>query len=692
MAGIPNPNSPTVNARGGGSSVYLNSSATTAASTQAVTLTISGGTTTVVKYYATLTLVSQLNAAVGGKINVTGITPTGYRGTDLVVTDISETYPYSVTYEVGSALGAQSVAGTVSVSGTHFDTGDYGNVSTGNTTLMQNRTQANVQAFYKDQNTLLSGKKTSLFDGLDPNLPFPVALLKALAEKLVQGTLNAVATVGEVLTHVANWVSGFLNAAGKVIGNIVNAVVDGVENTVQDFIDALHHVFSHNPFSTFVKGAGKSVNDLAVQAQVVTDVTYQTSFRSDTYDGFFATPRVLPGWLGQLSDDVSFPQTMVSTASGTTVGQMQLIPIRASQDRTYTCVKFGMTPASINNMTTFNMAIYDVDETNGDAKKIIDLGNVKSQLSSASDLQTVNLPTPMTVQMGEVYYIAILQLGGTAGFLHMAQSSSIPNYMSPGVYPRSLAMYYSAGTLGAFPSTFTDAQLTKQAHIWGALGTPTPITITSPVTYADSFTRSDSNNLGSLWTTRIGNGLRVVSGKAVANSSSLTSLSTYIPRTNYLRQYNQAQLGGQMSTGSYGEQGMILTLRGDGYGQFIYLWVRSVRSGAFSQWTTEARIYTATSFTGLGTTFTGGTPRGNFYQQNNEGFVNNKDSDVWLFYSDGVNYTGCRNNVAVCTWNDSGIAFAGSGTGNAKFKEIGIGAYYNGLYSTIDNWTAYDRY
>ena len=72
----------------------------------ATTATSGDGTT------ATVTLTVAPNVAVGDRITVAGITPTGYNGT-YIVTAVSNTSPYSVSY-LNATTGAQTVAGTVS--------------------------------------------------------------------------------------------------------------------------------------------------------------------------------------------------------------------------------------------------------------------------------------------------------------------------------------------------------------------------------------------------------------------------------------------------------------------------------------------------------------------------------------------------------------------------------------------------
>jgi hypothetical protein len=62
---------------------------------------------------ATLTMTSATNLAVGDIIVVAGVTPTGYNTTGAVVTAVSNTSPFTVSY-ANTTTGSQTVAGTVS--------------------------------------------------------------------------------------------------------------------------------------------------------------------------------------------------------------------------------------------------------------------------------------------------------------------------------------------------------------------------------------------------------------------------------------------------------------------------------------------------------------------------------------------------------------------------------------------------
>jgi hypothetical protein len=720
MAGIPNPlvnpanpgswsNDPTANNQGGATAQYSNTSATTAATTETVTLTTSG--TVRNKYYATLTLAEPLNAAIETKIDVTTIQPIGYRKTGVMITGISDTFPYSVTYEVDSALGAQTAPGTVLVSGTRFNTGDYGMVKTGRTGLMTDRTQANVQTFYKDQNTLLGTRRGQLFEGLDPNLPFPVALVKAFGETLIQGAINAVASVAEVLNIVGDWISSAIDSAGKIVGKITTAVVDAAENTVEDFLDMLHWVLGGGLASEFQKltSGHKSVGDVGKQAEELKTVVYQTDLESGTTTDFFNAVRVLPTWVGGKTDDVNLPHSFISGTTTTVAtspsvlgldGRLVLIPVVAGQNRTWSAVKFGIAALGtgvVPAVTSFNMAVYDVDEITGAATKVIDLGNVKSKINvganSNRDLQVISLPSPKLVQMGEIYYIGILQIG-TPLALSSAPTSVIPYSFSTGTFPKRVSLYYNAGTLGVTPASIADAQTSgTSSNFWGAFGDDVPNVVQPTVAFADNFTGTSGAVIDTQkWLTRYGNGLRIASGpggelRATANSTNGTSINTYKFKTNYLKQTAQCTIVTQTENlGRLGVGGGIIILRGDGNGKFIYL--RVVIEVFGLSWRLKVGIYTSLTYSQPGTQLSGGTLRKEVTL--NTG-LNPSNGNTWKFLADGYTYVGYRNNVEFIRWEDTGFAFAGSGAANANFKEVGIGAFYASEYSCVDNWTVSDQ-
>jgi len=75
-----------------------------------------GGATTAASgdgLFATLTMTTATNLAVGDRIVVAGVTPTGYNTTGALVTGVNNAGPFTVSYLNGTT-GAQTVAGTVS--------------------------------------------------------------------------------------------------------------------------------------------------------------------------------------------------------------------------------------------------------------------------------------------------------------------------------------------------------------------------------------------------------------------------------------------------------------------------------------------------------------------------------------------------------------------------------------------------
>jgi hypothetical protein len=846
MAGIPNPlvnpanpgswsSDPTVNAQGGAAAQYSNSSATTAASTETVTLTTSG--TIRNKYYATLTLANPLNAAIETKINVTGITPTGYRGTDLMITGISDTFPYSVTYEVPSALGSQTVAGTVSVSGTRFNTGDYGMVKTGRTALMTDRTQNNVESFFQDsQSTSLEERKNELFAGLNPNLPFPLALLEKAAQMLLRGgydlvigvintAAQAATAVGQIVDKVVDWIDKAIDTAGKIVGDIGQAIVDGVGTTFQNFLNFLTHGFGKDNLAGV--GVGESdVSDLVDALHNLKDKSFAAVDSTETLSSFWNEPRQLPSWVGSQSDDVSYPHylinasanTIFGTGATTTQDRIILIPVVAGQSRVYDVIKFGVTAMTA---TKLQVALYDVNETTGEATKVVDLGNVISEtylvnianknlvnggsfrlayggqitaaitwnaapatlaasiqsalnaltnigagkatvtvnttvtigstvgfdvlidgpagpiaaltLSSNSltvssgslpvitvpvtkpsqidiattTIQTLVLPQEKEVQKGEVFYIAILAGGGTVTLSYSSTISgtSLVNY---GRYPRFLASFNTLGIFSVLPTTMPNSQLSSDGTFrpfWGAVGVFAPNVIPAKLALSDSFDRADATTLGSNWSRQYSQfgttGLKIVSNKARSDINTGSTYSMLVQRMNWLDQRVSATLTRE---GYYSRVGMILILRGNGLGKFMYLRVTQNLDFSINSMYTTAQIFSATSYSQVGTNFQGGTARSTVYSVN--GSLNQGPTvQTWKFEAIGNAYYAYLNNTIVRTWTDDGGGFPyTTPSTNDTHKQVGVGGLYvprnvdgldllgmqtNGV-SIIDNFTATD--
>jgi hypothetical protein len=88
--------------------IFTGSTTPITSSVGGATTAASGNGTT-----ATLTMTSATNLAVGDIIVVAGVTPTGYNTTGAVVTAVTNTSPFTVSY-ANATTGSQTVAGTVS--------------------------------------------------------------------------------------------------------------------------------------------------------------------------------------------------------------------------------------------------------------------------------------------------------------------------------------------------------------------------------------------------------------------------------------------------------------------------------------------------------------------------------------------------------------------------------------------------
>jgi hypothetical protein len=97
-----------IGGRNANAQIYTGSTSPITSGVGGATTAASGDGTT-----ATLTLTSATNLAVGDIIVVAGVTPTGYNTTGAVVTAVSNTSPFTVSY-ANATTGAQTVAGTVS--------------------------------------------------------------------------------------------------------------------------------------------------------------------------------------------------------------------------------------------------------------------------------------------------------------------------------------------------------------------------------------------------------------------------------------------------------------------------------------------------------------------------------------------------------------------------------------------------
>jgi hypothetical protein len=216
---------------------------------------------------------------------------------------------------------------------------------------------------------------------------------------------------------------------------------------------------------------------------------------------------------------------------------------------------------------------------------------------------------------------------------------------------------------------------------------------------SDSFDRVNNSSLGANWSSQysqFGPGLKIVSNKAQADIGTGTTLSVLVQRMNWLDQ----RVSATITRGEYySSAGMILTLRGNGSGKFMYLRVTQTLYFSINSMVTTAQIYSASSYSQPGTNFQGGTARSTAYSVN--GSLNQGPTvQSWKFEAIGNAYYGYLNNSLVLSWTDSGSS---AFPFNDYNKQVGVGGLYvprpqpNDLLnlqragiSIIDNFSATD--
>jgi hypothetical protein len=604
-------------------------------------------------------------------------------------------------------------------------------ITTNTASEFHDRTRNAVETHYK---TTLTGNATTSAlqpwttarDALFTTLMSGFASINAFIGMLSGAIAGA---VGGTLTTITNFMTGLvgdvgrlllnlLNGANEFIGNIGKGIVDAVGSTFQNLLDFLRHAFGKENIAGVDVATGTNVSDLTDAVHNLTDKAFVAVDDTATLKDFWNEPRQLPAWVGSQSDDVSYPHYLINASSDTifasgtsTQDRLIVIPVVAGQNRVYDVIKFGVTAITA---TSLQVALYDVDETSGLATKVIDLGNVISQINTGlTTIQTILLPQPKTVQKGEVFYIAILASGGavTLSYSSTISGTSLVNY---GRYPRFLASYNSSGTFPAspgFPATMSNTNLGSNSTFrpfWGALGVFAPNVIPAKLSLSDSFDRVNNSSLGANWSSQysqFGPGLKIVSNKAQADSGTGTTLSVLVQRMNWLDQRVSATIirGGETR---YTRAGMILMLRGNGSGKFMYLRVTQNLDFSFEGMRTTAQIYSASSYSQVGTNFQGGTARSSLYSADTaygigQGLNVGPTTQAWKFEAIGNAYYAYLNNVLVLSWTDDG----GSGFPyNDTNKQVGVGGLYvargpfgndllglqkNGI-SIIDNFVATD--
>lgn len=409
-----------------------------------------------------------------------------------------------------------------------------------------------------------------------------------------------------------------------------------------------------------IGSAGDQLNDWSND---VHDTSHTALYNTETMQGFFNTPRVLPPWIGSLSDEVCFDRDSVDGITAPPLGTVVLIPVGMTSDRAIDTLKFGITATT---MTNCYVALYDIDETTGTHTKVLDLGDRKADLNTSFAMQQISLVETITVQTGELFAIGVLQVGGTAAPMHRR---TISINMSDGRFPKSRGGTWTTTGVSAFPTTITNANVLPGTPFWGAMGTASTPVVPGLLRFSDSFNRPDNiANLGSSWTNRWST-VGISSNRPVGNPFLFTSwgsMATYNARLNSTQQRS----GITKFTANDGQAGVVL--RGNGFGPSVELNISSF--GTVLSW--SARIITWSSFDR-----TTPTTRATFAVFSGAELIGN-----WTFEAVGNIYTGYLNGVIKVQWIDSGGAL----TVTSNCTEVGLSAAYvlGGVW--FDNWFAED--
>lgn len=371
---------------------------------------------------------------------------------------------------------------------------------------------------------------------------------------------------------------------------------------------------------------------------------------TEALSGYFNTPRSVPSWMGAQADDVAFDVDKIDGTTAPTIGQVVLIPVKVVQDRIYDAIKFGIAATA---MTNCYVGLYATDLTTGDLTKVLDLGDCKAQLDTTYNQQTIDIPDPAGVQRGEVYYIGVLQVGGTAAAMHR---SSLTTNFTTGLYPRFRGNVYATGGQTSLPSSITSANVNSGVRFWGALGTAADPVTPGLVFLSDSFNRA---SLGSAWTVRSGS--VVLSSNKPIKSGFSDGVATHNTRLT-----SQSQKVG-CTLPAIGQDNMIF-LRGNGSGPRVAMYAFDTSGTKKISIVTFSGAYSSSSFTTRATVTASGGLAGN-----------------WTFEAIGSVYTAYKDGVLVTQWSDSGGAFS-YGSSNT---EVGI-APAGGSANALDDWFAQD--
>jgi hypothetical protein len=483
-----------------------------------------------------------------------------------------------------------------------------------------------------------------------------------------------------VLTGKIWWDDGSLYKSAKLDPLIVGGIdiFNSIAATIQGTWDFLVAAFTGKQMPS-----GQSADSLKSSAAAVATGAAVAQMRTETLTGYFNQPRVIPAYAGFGADDVAFDQAFIDGTTSPGLGNIIFVPLRVKQDRLWPAVKFGI---DTNSMTNFYIAVYAADQSSGTLSKVIDLGDCKSSINPAIDQQIVAIPNPPAVQRGELYYVAFLQVGGTAAAMH--RWSSTANWLT-GLYPRWLGNIHNITGFTAFPTTILASDIGSGTKYFAAMGESTPTVTPGSLLFQDPFTRPNSDALGGSWVLRAGSSMEIFDNAVQPDSFfglSLAGFHTYRNRLGTLSQRNKIRVlsVGTVPFGISDAAAFRLGVRGNGLGKMIVMQVmRNVFLGSITE---TAKIFQCSNYSDCAN-IDAGTERATSGNQVTGDWLAVHDFEI---QASGNAYTVYRDGAQIIQWVDSGGLYPI----NDSFTELGLGGrvtFGGGSVNIIgDNWEGAD--
>jgi hypothetical protein len=442
--------------------------------------------------------------------------------------------------------------------------------------------------------------------------------------------------------------------------------------------ETVSEAFGRKAETEDVEAIATDVATVTADVSAVQEDVSSVQAANDSLTTYFNTPRQVPTYAGYGTDDVSFHQAFIDGTSTPTLGTIVLCPVKVTQDRIYEAVKFGI---DATTMTNFYIGLYALDQSTGDLTLVLDLGDCKAELNTGFDQQVVALPITPSVQRGEVFYAAFLQVGGTAAPMH--RWSSANNWIT-GLYPRWIGNIHTTGSHTSLPGTIVTADVTSGTKFYAALGDLVTTVVPASKTYLDSFNRANSGSIGGSWTLKTGTSMEILNNQAVQDqaffgTSPYFGRHSYTGRADTTSQRVKIKLGsegtysGSVSSGS-AQNALVVGLRGNGLGAFVGMRL-FISDGESSSLVRRVDICTFTAYNSEA-----GTQRATFT-------TTFAAADVFEMYASGNVYTVYKNGSNVLSWTDVSNVFP-VGINNTEFTLSSEWASYFDF--AVDEWEGAD--